>query len=346
MFLNERLSLPLPSAVSCFSGQVAHTLGDMNGRKGREHPCELSSCHNLTRHDSGRFPSFLWASLSSSLKVKIIMSMLAGHDFVWIISAQEVIILSYSIPHRFWMALLLETLLWEITVSKGPRKPELLFLPLLCVTLEIWGSLGKAGLGDHLCETTGAMNHRQGWEMLGSSDLSPRTWFQTSLQGDDKDSHLFYICCGGGKEEYPQIMAGEEEEFPEVDANSFLPESELGQCIRAMWLGDGSFLPGAHMNARVHMLAWSLFELFHLCESSPHLWETIGLVYFNLLCGRHTRARLLYLLVGSLRSSVVVLEPGCHQNLGANKNPLESLIRSPWEQTNRLKKRWTQNPDF
>lgn len=43
------------------------------------------------------------------------------------------------------------------------------------------------------------------------------------------DSHLFYMCRREGEEKYPPIMAWEEEEFLEVDANSFLPDTEVGQ---------------------------------------------------------------------------------------------------------------------
>lgn len=65
--------------------------------------------------------------------------------------------------------------------------------------------------------------------------------FPPSLEGDYKDSHLFYMCYSGGEEKDPHIMAWEEE-FLQVDANSFLPDSEVGQWPRATRFGDRSFL--------------------------------------------------------------------------------------------------------
>lgn len=56
-------------------------------------------------------------------------------------------------------------------------------------------------------------------------------------------------------------MAWKEKEFLEGDANSFLADIEVGQWLRALWSGDGSFPLGAYMYVCVHMLSWALFEL-------------------------------------------------------------------------------------
>ena len=37
------------------------------------------------------------------------------------------------------------------------------------------------------------------------------------------------MCCIGREEKHPPVVAWEEEEFLEVDANSFLPDTEVGQ---------------------------------------------------------------------------------------------------------------------
>ena len=90
----------------------------------------------------------------------------------------------------------------------------------------------------------------------------------------------------------------------------------------------------------------SWFELFHFWDSSLGLSEATGLVCFNLLCWRQTQVWLISLLGKVLRSSLVILNPGCCQNPGAYKRPcmsqaprpppLESLIRGPWVGTRYL----------
>lgn len=73
----------------------------------------------------------------------------------------------------------------------------------------------------------------------------------------------------------------------------------------------------------------SWFELFHFWDSSLGLSEATGLVCFNLLCWRWTQVWLISLLGKVLRSSLVILNPGCYQNPGAYKRPCMSQAPRP-----------------
>ena len=117
------------------------------------------------RQDIRQVPQLLGASLSSSLKVEIIISMLAGHDYVWLTGPQEVVILSYGSPRRFWMALLLKSLLTELKV---PQRPQETWAPIASPPVCDLGpgSSGRAGLREHLC---GAILGHESLPRLGTS---------------------------------------------------------------------------------------------------------------------------------------------------------------------------------
>lgn len=212
--------------ASCSSDQDARTWRGIGMAEWNSTSSSVSVPATI-RHDIRQVPQPLGASLSSSLKVEIIISMLAGHDYVWLTGPQEVVILSYGSPRRFWMALLLKSLLTELKV---PQRPQETWAPIASPPVCDLGpgSSGRAGLREHLC---GAILGRESLPRLGTSGfikLIVLYMIPTLITGWWQRFLLFYMYCGGGEEKYPQTLAWEEEEFPEVDANSFLQTLRQG----------------------------------------------------------------------------------------------------------------------